>query len=121
MGLVARDPYKGLSSWMRPRTYALALILSRYGISLEIFSGRRSFKEQLQRKLKGWTSTLESEHLDGEAADFILRWYPSGERVPRDVYAAAGEVWERMGGRWGGNFRDPELARAEYEHFQRKR
>lgn len=62
--------------------------------------------EQEQRRLfeEGRTKTLKSKHLVGLAADlYVVR---NGETVLTDSpeYTRLGEIWEMMGGRWGGRF-----------------
>lgn len=86
------------------------------GIRVHIYSGKRTLAQQLTRLAAGHTTIVRSRHLDGEAADLILSRgaLPS----PRSDYTLAGQYWTKLGGIWGGNFKDPELARAEYQHYE---
>lgn len=103
----------GLSSWMKRAVPRLIAELRRRGYRATIYSGRRSYGEQLQRYLAGHTTVPPwkgSKHQDGEAVDL--------EISPRSGYAVAGKLWTEMGGLWGGNFQDPRLAAVEFQHFE---
>ena len=103
----------GLTPRMTRRLLLLAQVLGQYGVSVSVYSGRRSLSEQRERFRGGHTSldgiAKRSKHQDGAAADLI---------VSPPYYEAAGYVWEQLGGKWGGNFSDPALAAVEFQHFE---
>lgn len=90
----------GLQRWLQPYAEWLAAQFPR----LQITSVRRSRTDQL----KLWYNRAHnpypvappgtSKHELGLAFDMV---------GPDDQLRAAGALWERMGGRWGGHFNDP--------------
>lgn len=98
---------------MRKRLLILEWALWTYHrITVHVYSGKRTKREQLERLLSGATTILKSKHLKGRAADLILK--PD----TRANYALAGDYWTQLGGIWGGHFKDPKLAAVEYQHFE---
>jgi len=98
---------------MIQRITILAEIFAHYGISVSVYSGKRSAAEQKALYAKGHT-TLDgikrrSRHQDGRAVDLVIN---------PPYYDVAGYVWEQLGGKWGGNFSDPALAAVEFQHFE---
>lgn len=79
------------------------------GLKLRVRSGRRTCAEQAQQWAIGRTAPGEkvtfakgcrSWHVLGRAVDAD----PVGAFPSCDLYTIAGEIWENMGGRWGGRF-----------------
>lgn len=103
----------GLSPWMRRAVPALIAEMRRRGYGCTLYSGRRSYRQQLALYLKGHTTVAPwegSKHQDGQAVDLVI--------APKSGYAVAGKLWTEMGGTWGGNFKDPALAAVEFQHFE---
>lgn len=100
-----------LSPWMKPRTEKLIVLLRTLGFEVTIYSARRTLAQQKEKVRLGHSQTLNSKHLTGDAADLII--------THRAIYKFAGAVWTALGGKWGGDFRDPTLAHQEYQHFQK--
>lgn len=100
-----------LSAWMQPRARTLIHVLELLGFKVRVYSARRTLEEQQELKAKGWTTTLKSKHLDGDAMDLIID--------PAYGYRFAGLVWTSFGGLWGGNFKDPARAKVEFQHYEK--
>lgn len=111
-----RGDTAGLTPWMLNALGELEEQLARRGITASVYSGKRSLAEQLKRLAQGHTTVTKSKHLEGRAADLLL--YRGGRPAPRRDYTTAGEIWRKLGGTWGGHFKDPKLARAEYQHYE---
>jgi hypothetical protein len=81
------------------------LRLSGFGAAPRIISGRRSIAAQadlLQKYLRGQLSNkpaAQSWHTEGLAIDLDI----SSPTFPVFVH-----IWKIFGGRWGGNFRNPD-------------
>lgn len=99
-----------LTPWMRERVIYLIKFLTLLGYRTELYSTRRTLEEQKELVRLGHSRTLNSKHLKGEAADILI--------FPEHGYHVAGNHWAKLGGKWGGHFKDPELAKAEKAHFQ---
>lgn len=100
-----------LSEWMQPRAELLIAILRALQIEVSVYSTRRTLAEQKHLYAIGWTDTLKSRHLTGDAMDLILQ--------PPFTYKLAGHIWTLLGGKWGGDFKPKSLADREYQHFQK--
>jgi len=91
-----------LEPWLQP--YASWLV-NLYPAA-EVTSVRRTWSEQsylYRRFLAGQTDYPaappgRSLHEQGRAFDL---------KAPPEVLEQLGEIWEQMGGRWGGRFQDP--------------
>lgn len=80
-----------------------AYIRANYpGVRWTVTSARRTAAEQaaLYRRLAPRGMAVappgRSKHQQGRAADIVFQ--------PRDFERTAGEIWEALGGRWGGRF-----------------
>jgi hypothetical protein len=104
----------GLTLWMRRALVQLAAQMRERGVVTILYSGRRTAAEQRRLLAIGNTRIAVSKHNSGRAADLILD--PPGRN--NENYRIAGEYWTRMGGIWGGNFKDPELAKVEFQHYE---
>ncbi len=95
-----------LDPQLRPWADAFIRVLEAAGIWVRIASTRRSSTTQsaLYANYLAGCSRLpaaqpgRSKHGIGLAFDLQL---------DPPLYAAAGEAWESLGGRWGGHFNDP--------------
>jgi len=112
------DP-KDLLSTVTPDTRANFITMARRfeqqtGLKLKVRSGRRTCAEQAQQWAIGRTAPGQkvtfakgcmSWHVLGRAVD-ADPYDPDTGRVTGgcDVYTTAGELWEAMGGKWGGRF-----------------
>lgn len=73
------------------------------GYSLTLGHVWRSNEEQTRLVAEGMSKTTKSKHLDRLAIDTNL--FINGKYVTdRDAYRPLGEIWEKMGGTWGGRF-----------------
>jgi hypothetical protein len=96
----------GLDSRVRPYFVALVREAQRHDRSARVTSARRSTGEQTRlyrRFLAGRASFPvappgRSYHEYGRAIDIVAR---------PEVLRGLGLAWERLGGRWGGRFKDP--------------
>lgn len=104
----------GLSAWMQSATAALLAELRRRGYRVTVYSGRRSYLAQLKRYVAGHTTVPpgESKHEKGQAVDLIIE--------PSSGYRVAGAIWTKLGGLWGGNFKNKALAAVEFQHFEER-
>lgn len=100
-----------LSPWMQPRARFLIIYLDILGYRVTVYSTRRTLEQQKELLRIGHTGTLKSKHLIDEALDLIIH--------PEWGYRVAGEYWTSMGGKWGGHFKNPQLAAAEKAHFEK--
>lgn len=106
--------YKNVSARMTARLQSLQRLLAYYGFRMTVLSGRRSLLEQIGKIRQGHSTVLRSKHLEGDAADLEIT-----PRLRNNAqYRLAGYFWERLGGKWGGNFKDPKLAAVEFQHFE---
>ena len=80
------------------------------GYRVSIYSALRTEREQLALIAKGHSTARVSKHMLGRAVDLLIS--------PEKGYKVAGQLWTDMGGIWGGNFKNPELAKVEYAHFE---
>lgn len=94
----------------RGRAAAVWLIatLRQAGLPAIVTSARRSAAHQRRLIAAGATTAVRSRHLIGRALDIGFAGVPAAQ-TPADWYRLAGELWESLGGRWGGRFqlRDP--------------
>lgn len=89
---------RGLAPDLQPYAVYFINAARAAGVPLVIISGRRS--AAVNREVGGAERSL---HLYGYAFDVQVLGYRR-EQVPLWWWRAAGEFWERMGGRWGGRF-----------------
>lgn len=64
------------------------------------------YRTEEQQKLyveRGLSKTMNSKHRDRLAIDLNL--IVDGKLATAEQYRPLGEKWERMGGKWGGNFK----------------
>lgn len=115
------DPHDVLSDvhWeLRDRLRRLAtLYRRRTGLDLRIRSGRRSCAQQRALYAQGRTSNPGGPVVT--YADGCRSWHVTGRAVDADpvnpatgavvtgcaAYRPAGEIWESLGGKWGGRFK----------------
>lgn len=86
------------------------LIAFAYAEGMELSLGHAWRDSETQRRLveKGFSETMNSRHCDRLAVDFNL-FLDGNYMSDREAYRPLGELWERLGGRWGGRFGvDPE-------------
>lgn len=96
-----------LSPDFRPYAEQFVEWLTANGLQVSVTSARRSSGEQAklyQRYINGQSRYPAappgtSTHELGYAFDAVVS--------PAEYQQAAGEAWERFGGRWGGRFKDP--------------
>lgn len=74
------------------------------GLPIIVTSGRRSRALQDELIRQGITAAQASHHLTGRAFDLGFYGY-QWRSVPMEYWRYLGEMWESMGGRWGGRFR----------------
>src|SRR5262245_3625529 len=97
----------GLHPVLRRAAVALFSVAAEAGLRPQITSTRRSVKEQarLYRDYLSGRSRYpaappgRSSHARGLAFDMTV--------TPRSALTELGQLWERIGGTWGGRFRDP--------------
>jgi len=91
-----------LDQRLQPYAQYLVDLLRSYGADVVVTSGRRSVVRQQELIRAGRTTATRSLHLSGLAFDLQI----SGQGIPsREWLLFAGEIWEEIGGRWGGRFR----------------
>lgn len=98
--------FRGLHPQLVPYAEVLLAWIRQMDPSARVSSVRRSSTEQarLYRRFQAGLSRYpaappgRSSHELGLAFDIVAR---------PEVLAAAGQVWESWGGRWGGRFQDP--------------
>lgn len=90
----------GLQRWLRPHAAQLAAYFPR----LQVTSVRRSRTEQLRLWNNRHHNPYPVAPPGSSKHEIGLAWDMVG---PPDVLAAAGRLWESVGGRWGGRFGDP--------------
>lgn len=92
---------RSLHPALRPWVRWFVDFLRAAGVPVVVISGRRSVEhnERVGGAPNSW-------HLDGLAFDL---WIP-GRRVSDDpdLWSEIGQVWESLGGRWGGRFTRPD-------------
>lgn len=93
-------------------TSMLGILLRRaseLGTPVFILELYRSAETQKIYFTRGASKTLDSKHLDGLAVDLVfLRDVQDDGKVnyKAEKYRDLGELWESLGGRWGGRFGD---------------
>ncbi len=82
----------------------LVLKCKNEGIELMPTCFNRTLEEQISLVKQGKSKTLKSKHLNWLAMDFVIikNGNPVWERIPE--YEKAGEIWEQLGGTWGGRW-----------------
>ncbi len=82
----------------------LILDCKNSGIELMPTCYHRTIDEQIRLFKQGKSKTLKSKHLNWLAMDFVL--IKNGEPVwsRTQEYEKAGEIWESLGGTWGGRW-----------------
>lgn len=73
------------------------------GLELTLGHVWRSTEEQTRLIAEGMSRTTQSKHLDRLAIDVNL-FVCDNYMTDRDAYRPLGEVWEKLGGTWGGRF-----------------
>lgn len=118
--MAVQDPGNRLPAldWQtRERFVELARAFERQtGLDLRVRSGLRSCADQRQLYGIGRTYNLGSPPVT--YADGCRSWHVTGRAIDADpidksgnsaaachVYTQAGELWERLGGKWGGRFK----------------
>lgn len=73
------------------------------GLSLTFGHAWRDSETQKRLVAQGLSKTENSKHLDRLAVDFNL--FKDGKYITdKNEYRPLGELWEKIGGRWGGRF-----------------
>lgn len=81
------------------------------GIPVVVTSARRSVKRQLQLKPAAGLYKADpatSRHVQGRAFDLAIAGF-AWQEVPIRYWRWLGDVWKGVGGRWGGDFRRPDV------------
>ena len=96
-----RQPGRDAATWLIAQAHA-------NGIPVVVTSGLRTWEEQQDLIRRGLTRARSSNHLNGQAFDLGVSGY-SWQDIDPGVWRWLGELWESIGGRWGGRFksRDP--------------
>lgn len=97
-----------LEPWFQPFAIELINSLRAYGLPAIATSGRRTLQRQQELIAAGLTKATKSRHLQGTALDVGFLGYRAAQ-VPPEWWALAGDIWEEMGGRWGGRFQTPDV------------
>jgi len=95
---------RGLRSDFAPYVVHFVNVCRRAGIPFIVISGTRAGP----LADPDGNIALDSLHLQGVAFDGQVIGYLR-EELPGWFWQALGEYWERMGGRWGGRFRLPDV------------
>lgn len=92
---------------VRPYAEAFVQYLRDVGLGVEITSVHRTTEEQanMHASRQGCTDCLPSAPPGHSLHERRLAW--DMVIVPRSLQTRVGHAWERLGGRWGGRFRDP--------------
>ncbi len=105
-----------LDARFRPLAEQLLEECRRAGISLVVIDTRRTLAEHQRNLARGVSWIRHSLHLDGLAIDVcpetLLRekfWAPAAPE-----WQVAGEIGERLGMRWGGRWKQRDMAHFEY-------
>ena len=84
------------------------LIVAAYEMGYELTLGHvwRDTETQKRYVAQGLSETMNSKHLDRLAVDLNL--FIDGQYMKDGAaYRTLGELWEKLGGRWGGRFKIP--------------
>lgn len=79
------------------------LILYQNGFEVTMGHGWRSSEEQARLYAAGLSKKKKSKHQDRLAQDLNL-WIGGNYITDKELYRPLGEIWEKLGGRWGGRF-----------------
>ena len=89
---------------------AFMTIIGKQGFVNEWY---RTRERQAQLVAEGKSWTFNSKHLDGLAVDIIL--LKDGKPCwDNEDYKPLGEFWEKLGGRWGGSWKQRDSVHFEY-------
>ena len=94
------DSLRGLQPWLRPYAHYVSDAFPR----LFITSVRRSRTEQLRLWYNRGNNPYPVAPPGTSKHEYGLAWDMVG---PQEDLEQAGQIWEAMGGRWGGRFGDP--------------
>lgn len=81
----------------------------KQGTPVCVLEWMRTPERQALLVSRGASKTMNSKHLQGLAIDIAFLEDIQDDGVinyPPDKYKVLGELWESMGGRWGGRFGD---------------
>ncbi len=102
---------------MKQKVMNVIDFLKIHNIPLELFETGRTLDRQKVLKAKGYSKTLKSKHLTGEAADFVVyldgKWSWDYDRY-KICYVMFGTVAKHFGLEWGGDWRTFK----DYPHVQ---
>jgi len=105
---------------MKQRVMNVIDFLNIHNIPLKLYETRRTGERQKELVEKGYSKTLKSKHLTGEAADFVVnidgKWSWDYERY-KLCYTLYGEIAKYFGLEWGGDWRTFK----DYPHIQLRR
>lgn len=95
----------------RDAAQAFVAYLQRSGWPIIVTSAVRSVAQQQQLARQNPSglpvaAPERSRHVQRRAFDLGFRGY-QWRQVPMEYWRQMGEIWESMGGRWGGRFGDP--------------
>lgn len=84
-------------------------ILRAQGFQPVIWEGNRTIAEQREKVRKGYSKTMKSRHLHGQAVDIVdnrYRWEQGSSEERKRFWNALGLAVKQVGGlKWGGNFK----------------
>lgn len=126
--MAVQDPGNFLPhiDWQTRQAFqAMAAELQKQGLDLRVRSGLRSCAEQNALYAQGRTTPgpmvteapgCTSWHVTGRAidADPVVRSTGQVASIASGAYAVAGQIWERLGGKWGGRFDFQDYGHFEY-------
>ena len=108
-----------LSNAMKKRIFKIEAVLDAIGIPIYLFEGARSVARQQYLVKKGYSHTLKSKHITGEAADYVVkiegRWSWDYKKY-KLYYLLFGIIAMFYGLKWGGSWRTKFNGTADYPH-----
>lgn len=96
----------GLNEQFYGQLQPLIKELEAMGFQPKIAEGRRTLEQQAEKVRKGYSKTMNSNHLHGNAADIIdKRWGWSQAAIDNGFNKALGDLAAKYGLGWGGQWK----------------
>jgi len=78
-----KDKFDGLKPDFRKKVEAVLADMRGHGWHAYVVEGKRTWEQQKEKVAKGYSKTMHSKHLDGDAADVVDERYLWGTECPK--------------------------------------
>ena len=117
--MVIERSLDGLAPDFRDKVINIIDFLGVHNVPLKVFETLRPPHRQKKLVDQGYSKTMKSKHISGEAVDFVVKidgkWSWDYDRY-KLCYALFGTIAKHFGVEWGGDWKSFK----DYPHIQRK-